>query len=81
MKPLLDEMFIGLKDHFTLLGWEAYTVEDAGLKGTDEGIPDGATAMPSPSTDGCSHEACMAVIIQLRQTLLMSMKEIVRESK
>ena len=47
----------------------------------DEGIPDGATAMPSPSTDGCSHEACMAVITQLRQTLLMSMKEIVRESR
>jgi hypothetical protein len=47
----------------------------------NEGIPDGATAMPSPSTDGCSHEACMAVITQLRQTLLMSVKEIVRESR
>ena len=47
----------------------------------NEGIPDGATAMPSPSTDGCSHEACMAVVTQLRQTLLMSVKEIVRESR
>ena len=47
----------------------------------NEGIPDGATAMATPSTDGCSHEACMAVITQLRQTLLMSMKEIVRETR
>lgn len=47
----------------------------------DEGIPDGATAMPSPSTDGCSHEADMAMITQLRQTLTMSAKEIVRESR
>lgn len=35
-KLLLDEMFTGLKDHFTLLGWEAYTVEDVGLKGADD---------------------------------------------
>lgn len=32
MKLLLDEMFTGLKDHFTILGWEAYTVDDSGLK-------------------------------------------------
>jgi len=47
----------------------------------NEGIPDGATAMASPSTDGCSHEADMALITQLRQTLHMSVKEIVRESR
>lgn len=47
----------------------------------NEGIPDGATAMANPSTDGCSHEADMAVITQLRQTLHMSVKEIVRESR
>lgn len=47
----------------------------------NEGIPDGATAMASPSTDGCSHEADMALITQLRQTLIMSVKEIVRESR
>ena len=47
----------------------------------NEGIPDGATAMASPSTDGCSHEADMAMLTQLRQTLHMSVKEIVRESR
>ncbi len=47
----------------------------------NEGIPDGATAKPSHSTDGYSHEARMAVITQLRQTLLMSVKEIGRESR
>lgn len=36
MRLLLDEMFTGLKDHFTLLGWEAITVEDAGLKGAGD---------------------------------------------
>jgi hypothetical protein len=39
-----------------------YAVEDAALECADEGILDGATAMPSPSTDGCSHEACTAVV-------------------
>jgi hypothetical protein len=47
----------------------------------NEGIPDGATAMASPSTDGCSREADVALITQLRQTLTMSVKEIVRESR
>jgi hypothetical protein len=47
----------------------------------NEGIPDGATAMASPSTDGCSHEADMAMLTQIRQTLHMSVKEIVRESR
>ena len=51
------------------------------LNCANEGIPDGATALASPSTDGCSHESCLALITQLRQTLLMSMKEIVRESR
>lgn len=36
MRLLLDEMFTGLKDHFTILGWEAITVEDAFLKGADD---------------------------------------------
>ncbi len=36
MKLLLDEMFTGYKDHFTILGWEAYTVDDAGLKGAGD---------------------------------------------
>ena len=47
----------------------------------NEGISDGTTAMPNPSTNGCSHEACIAIITQLRQKLLMSIKEIVWESR
>ena len=47
----------------------------------NEGIPDGATAMATPTTDGSSHETDMHLIGMLRQSLLMSMKEIVRESR
>jgi predicted nuclease of predicted toxin-antitoxin system len=36
VKLLLDEMFTGLRDHFILLGWEAYTVDDVGLKGAGD---------------------------------------------
>ena len=39
MKPPLDEMFTSLWDHFMLLGWEAYTVDDTGLKGTGDKSP------------------------------------------
>ena len=39
MKLLLDEMYAGLKEYFEILGWEALTVQDAGLQGTkDKGI-------------------------------------------
>jgi hypothetical protein len=51
------------------------------LNCSNQGIPDGATAMPTPTTDGSSHEACISVITQLRQTLLMNKKKIVRESR
>jgi hypothetical protein len=47
----------------------------------NQGIPDGATAMATPTTDGASHEACIQIVGLLRQTLLMSLKEIVRESR
>lgn len=58
-----------------------YTHNRILLNCANQGIPDGATAMPTPTTDGSSHEACINVVAQLRQTLLMSMKEIVRESR
>jgi predicted nuclease of predicted toxin-antitoxin system len=32
LKILLDEMYAGLKEYFETLGWEASTVQDAGLK-------------------------------------------------
>ena len=36
MKLLLDEMFTGYKDHFEILGYEVRTVEDVGLKGSED---------------------------------------------
>ncbi|MFX0011740.1 MAG: glutamate cyclase domain-containing protein [Candidatus Hermodarchaeota archaeon] len=69
-----------LLDNFDVMHDE-YTHNRMLLNCANEGIPDGATAMPTPSTDGCSHETCMTIITQLRQTLLMSVKEIVREKR
>jgi predicted nuclease of predicted toxin-antitoxin system len=36
MKLLLDEMYTGLKDHLTVLGWEVETVKDAGITGKQD---------------------------------------------
>lgn len=36
MKLLLDEMFAGLKEFFEILGWEAITVQEAGLQGAKD---------------------------------------------
>jgi len=36
MKVLLDEMLTGLKDHLDILGWDVFTVDDIGLKGSDD---------------------------------------------
>lgn len=33
VKILLDEMYSGLKPFLKILGWEAQTVDDVGLKG------------------------------------------------
>jgi hypothetical protein len=60
---------------------DEYTHNRILLNCANQGIPDGATAMATPTTDGSSHEACVNLVAQLRQTLLMSMKEIVRESR
>jgi D-glutamate cyclase len=60
---------------------DEYTHNRILLNCANEGIPDGATAMPTPTTDGSSHDACIYVVGQLRQSLLMSMKEIVREAR
>ncbi|MES0326497.1 MAG: glutamate cyclase domain-containing protein, partial [Candidatus Bathyarchaeia archaeon] len=60
---------------------DEYTHERILRNCANEGIPDGATAMATPSTDGSSHEACVYLMGQLRQSLLMSMKEIIRESR
>lgn len=36
VKILLDEMYSGLKPFLKILGWEAQTVDDVGLKGADD---------------------------------------------
>jgi hypothetical protein len=45
------------------------------------GIPDGASAMCTPTIDGSSHDACLYAVGQLRETVLMSTVELVRESR
>jgi len=35
-KILLDEMYTGLKQFLEVLGWDVLTVEDVGLKGTQD---------------------------------------------
>ena len=36
MKILLDEMYSGLKEFFEIMGWEAITAQDAGLRGAKD---------------------------------------------
>lgn len=36
MKVLLDEMLTGLRDHLEILGWDVTTVDEIGLKGSDD---------------------------------------------
>jgi len=36
LKLLLDEMYAGLQEYFQILGWDALTVQDAGLKGAKD---------------------------------------------
>jgi len=51
------------------------------LNCANAGIPDGASAMCTPTTDGSSHEACVYTVGLLRQTVIMSSVELVRESR
>lgn len=51
------------------------------LNCANAGIPDGATAMCTPTIDGSSRETCIYVIGLLRQTLLRSFMELVRETR
>lgn len=36
MKLLLDEMYAGLKEYFETLGWDALSVQEAGLQGAKD---------------------------------------------
>jgi hypothetical protein len=60
---------------------DEYTHNRILLNCANEGIPDGATAMCTPTTDGASHEACIYALGMMRQTVLMSSVELVRESR
>lgn len=60
---------------------DEYTHNRILLNTANVGIPDGASAMCTPTTDGASHEACIYAIGLLRQTLIMSDVELVRESR
>lgn len=60
---------------------DEYTENRMLLNCANEGIPDGATALCTPTTDGSSHEAGIYTVGQLRQTVLMSFVELVRESR
>lgn len=58
-----------------------YTENRILLNCANVGIPDGASAMCTPTIDGSSHEACVYTVGQLRQTVIMSFVELVRESR
>ncbi len=60
---------------------DEYTHNRILLNCANVGIPDGWTAMATPTSDGASHEACIYALGMLRQTVLMSSVEIVRESR
>jgi hypothetical protein len=60
---------------------DAYTHNRILLNTANVGIPDGATAMCTPTTDGASHEACVGLVAMLNETIRMSSFELVRESR
>ena len=60
---------------------DEYTHNRILLNCANVGIPDGATAMCTPTTDGASHETCIYVLGLLRQTVIMSSVELIRESR
>ena len=60
---------------------DEYTHNRILLNTANVGLPDGASAMCTPTTDGASHEACIYVLGLLRQTVLMSSVELVREAR
>lgn len=60
---------------------DEYTHNRILLNCANAGIPDGASAMVTPTTDGASHETCIYIVGLLRQTVIMSSIELVRESR
>jgi hypothetical protein len=60
---------------------DEYTHNRILLNCANVGIPDGSSAMITPTTDGASHKACIYTVGQLRQTVIMSFVELVRENR
>lgn len=60
---------------------DEYTHNRILLNCANVGIPDGASALVTPTTDGASHETCIYTVGQLRQTVTMSFVELVREAR
>ena len=60
---------------------DEYTHNRILLNCANAGIPDGASAMVTPTTDGASHKTCIYVVGLLRQTVIMSSIELVRENR
>ena len=60
---------------------DEYTHNRILLNCANVGIPDGATAMCTPTTDGASHKSCVSLVGMLRETVAMSMVELIRESR
>jgi hypothetical protein len=58
-----------------------YTENRILLNCANVGICDGASEMVTPTTDGSSHETGIYTVGQLRQTVVMSFVELVRESR
>jgi len=60
---------------------DEYTHDRILLNCANTGTPDGATSMCTPTTDGASHKACIYTVGLLRQTVMMGLVELVRESR
>jgi hypothetical protein len=60
---------------------DEYTHNRLLLNCANEGIPDGATALATPTTDGSTHKTCVNIVGLLRESVLMFNKRIVRESR
>lgn len=60
---------------------DEYTHNRILLNCANEGIPDGATAMATPTIDGSSHNSCIKLVGLLKETVKMASKEIVRETR
>lgn len=60
---------------------DEYTENRILLNCANVGIPDGSTAMCTPTIDGASHESCIYTVGQLKQTVMMSSKERIRGTR